>query len=107
MKLKFLATGTAPEIYEFDGEKIIYSGESYDLSVFEEGDEFLEVEDNGIRDIQRIDGVLHVTLCQKAPPGHWRGIDEYIDSSFYNPENLYIKEVNADGTDINQKEIGD
>ena len=97
MIIKFLATGTAPEKYEFDGEKITYSGETYDLSVFEEGDEFLGVEDNGIRSIQRIDGVLHVTLCQESPPGHWRGIDDYIDSSFYDSNKIYIKEVNADG----------
>ena len=95
MKIKFLATGVAPNVYEFDGEKIIIDGIEYDLSVFEEGDVF-EGENNHIRDVQRIDGELYVTLCQKAREGHWRGIDEYIDSNDYNPDTLYIREISED-----------
>ncbi len=97
MKIKFLATGIAPDKYEFNGEKITYNNETYDLSEFEEGDEFLGVDDFGIREIERIDGELYVTLCQRCQMGHWRGIDEYIDSKDYNPSSLYIKEVSPNG----------
>ncbi|HZW97479.1 MAG TPA: hypothetical protein VFF56_01360 [Bacillota bacterium] len=94
MKIKFLATGIAPNFYEFDGEKIIFNGETYDLSQFEEGDIFegLEGEIQGIRAVERVDGELYVTLCQKAPPGHWTGVDEYMDSNDYDPNTLYIRE---------------
>lgn len=94
MKIKFLATGIAPNFYEFEGEKIKFNGETFDLSNFEEGDVFegIEGEIQGIRAVERIDGELHVTLCQKAPQGHWTGKDEYIDSTDYDPNNLYIRE---------------
>lgn len=95
MKIKFLATGIAPNKYEFEGEKIFFNGEIFDLSVFEEGDEF-EGFDEGIipaiREVKRIDGELYVTLCQEAPQGHWTGINEYIDSTDYDPNALYIRE---------------
>lgn len=95
MKIKFLATGMAPEKYEFDGDKIIIDGEIYDLSIFREGDVFdgLEGELQAIRAVERIGGELYVTLCQKAPAGHWRGIDEWIDSNDYNPQKLYIRQA--------------
>ena len=98
MKIKFLATGVAPNVYEFDGEKITIDGVEYELSIFREGDKFIGLEgDNvAIRDIDRVDGELYVTLCQKAPKGHWRGIDEYIDSNDYNPNELYIKEISEE-----------
>ena len=98
MKIKFLATGVAPDSYRFDGEKIIIDGIEYDLSVFKEGDKFIGLEDGNtaIRNIYRVDGELYVTLCQKAPKGHWRGIDKWIDSSDYDPNTLYIKEVEVD-----------
>ena len=106
MKVKFLATGTAPNVYEFDGEKIIIDGIEYDLSVFEEDDVFegVEGENNYIRDIKRIDGELYVTLCQKALEGHWRGIDEWIDSKDYNPSELYIKEISEEELLLEQRE---
>lgn len=94
MKIKFLATGIAPEEYRFDGEKIIIDGETYDLSVFEEGDIFEGMEDEvqAIRTVERINGELYVTLCQKAPAGHWTGKDmEYVDSTEYDPGKLYIR----------------
>jgi len=99
MKIKFLATGIAPNGYKIDGEKITFNNQTYDLSIFREGDKFLGVEEEmqTIRDIERVDGELYVTLCQKAPTGHWRGIDEYIDSEDYDPNTLYIKEVEVDG----------
>lgn len=91
MKIKFLATGIAPSKYEFDEEKIIIDGIEYDVSVFREGDKFIGLESGiqAIRDIDRIDGELYVTLCQKAPKGNWRGVDEWIDSSNYDPSTLY------------------
>lgn len=94
MKIKFLATGIAPQFYEFNGEKITFNGETFDLSLFEEGDIFegIEGEIQGIREVKRIDGELYVTLCQKAPKGHWTGKDEYIDSNNYNTNTLYIRE---------------
>lgn len=95
MKLKFLATGIAPTFYEFEDEKIIFNGESFDLSVFEEGDIFegIEHEMQAIREVERIDGELYVTLCQEAPAGHWRGTDEWINSTEYNPNKMYIREA--------------
>jgi len=107
VKIKFLATGIAPKKYEFDGEKIIIDGIEYDLSAFKEGDIFegLKSENNYIRDIKRIDGELYVTLCQKALEGHWRGIDEWIDSKDYNPSELYIKEISEEELIQEQKEL--
>lgn len=95
MKIKFIATGIAPEKYEFEGEKVIFNGEVYDLSIFEEGDAFegIDGEVQGIRAVERIDGELYITLCQKAPQGHWTGKDlAYIDAKDYNPNKLYIRE---------------
>ena len=95
MKIKFLATGIAPDYYEFDDEKIIFNGEVFNLSEFEEGDKFegVEHEIQGIRAVERIDGELYVTLCQRAPPGHWTGQDmEYIDSTDYQTNKLYIRQ---------------
>lgn len=92
MKIKFLATGSAPESYEFDNEKIKINDEWHDLSDFEEGDMYYG-EIPGIRAVERIDGELYVTLCQQAPPGHWTGRDmEYIDASEYDSNKLYIRE---------------
>lgn len=107
MKIKFLATGIAPESYEFQGEKIIIDGIEYDLSVFEDGDIFegLEGENNYIRDIKRIDEELYVILCQLAPEGHWRGLDEWIDSNDYNPDNLYIREISEEELLLEEKEL--
>jgi hypothetical protein len=105
MKIKFIATANAPLAYRINGEKISYYDETYDLSEFEEGDKLLGVDDFGIREIERINGELYVTLCQKAPIGHWRENDEYIDSSEYNPSCVYIKEVSLHGELKNQEEI--
>lgn len=99
MKIKFLATGIAPEKYEFDGEKVIADGVVYDLSSIKEGDSFIGFENDelfAVRDAERINGELYVTLCQKAPSGHWRGIDEWIDAEDYSPDKLYIKEITVE-----------
>ena len=99
MKIKFLATGIAPEKYEFDGEKVIADGVVYDLSSIQEGDSFIGFENDelfAVRDVKRINEELYVTLCQKAPPGHWRDIDEWIDVEDYSPDELYIKEITVE-----------
>lgn len=93
MNIKFLATGQAPDYYEFEDEKVMFNGQTFDLSVVEEGDQFQGIESdvNAIREVERIDGELYVTLCQKTPQGHWTGIDEYINSKDYDPNKLYIR----------------
>ena len=99
MKIKFLATGIAPEKYEFDGDKVIADGVVYDLSIVQKGDSFIGFENDelfAVRDVKRINGELYVTLCQKAPPGHWRDIDEWIDVEDYSPDELYIKEITVE-----------
>lgn len=98
IKIKFLATGNAPSLYEFDDEKIIIDSVEHDLSDFNDGDIFdgLEGDMQAIRTIERIDGELHVTLCQKAGEGHWRGVYDWIDSDDYNPNKLYIRELSED-----------
>lgn len=94
MKIKFLATGQAPDYYEFEDEKVIFNGQTFDLSIIEEGDQFegIDHEIQAIREVERIDGELYVTLCQQAPRGHWTGTDKYIDSKHYDPNVLYIRE---------------
>ena len=94
MRIKFLASGVAPDRYEFNGEKIIFNGEEFDLSIFQVGDKFegIDSEIPGIRAVERIDVELYVTLCQKTPKGHWTGKDEWIDSTEYDPTKLYIRE---------------
>lgn len=98
MKIRFLATGIAPKQYEFKGETIVIDDKTYDLSVFDEGDifEWVEGDIQSIRAVKRIDGELYVTLCQQAPQGHWRGIDEWIDSSEYDPDAMYIQQITSD-----------
>lgn len=98
MKIKFLATGKAPDKYEFEGERVFIDDIEYDLSSFEEGDvlEIVEGEDNYIRAIERKNGELYVTLCQESPVGHWRGIDEWVDSANYNPSELYIRRISEE-----------
>ena len=95
MKIKFMATGIAPDRYEFDGEKITFDNETFDLSAFEEGDIFqgIEHEMQVIRAVERIEGELYITLCQKSPVGHWTGDGiGYIDATEYDPEKSYIRE---------------
>lgn len=69
MKIKFLATNNAPD-YTIDGETITINGEVLDLSEFPEGATFEGVEgdeDNFVRNVERTDGELFVTLCQASP----------------------------------------
>lgn len=108
MKIKFLATGDSPEWYDFDGEKVTAhykdKSETFDFSNFEEGDEIDHVESETILDIpffqvvrsaERIEGVLSITLTQKAGKGHWRE-SGWIDADEYSPGKTYIAEVTKD-----------
>lgn len=104
MKLQFIATAQSPNHYDINGEVITaYSGdqsESIDLSVIEEGGKFQGIELSVldlppmqvIRDCERKDGELHVTLCQEAGSGHWRKSD-WMDAANYDPETTYIKNI--------------
>lgn len=108
MKIKFLATGNAPDLYRFEGEviKSFYGGKNnaFDLSVLRDGDEFLGIKSDLdllppliIRNARRVDGTLYVTLCQKSPKGDWRDAGEWINADEYDPNKMYIKEVDSDG----------
>jgi hypothetical protein len=77
MKIKFLATGNAPNFYTFSGEVItvhIEETDSFDLSDFPQDGVFVGIESDLIslppsqliRDVERTDD-LYVTLCQKPP----------------------------------------
>lgn len=69
MKIKFLATSKGAE-YSFKGEKITIDGEEIDLSEFPESARFQGIEGdekNVVRNIERKDGEMYVTLCQACP----------------------------------------
>lgn len=97
-KLNMLATAKSPDYYEIAGEVITahYDGvsETYDLSVFEEGGKFLGTDPvNGvtaIRDVERVDGELKVTLCQQVGPGHWSESD-WFDAAQYDPDAIHVR----------------
>lgn len=99
MKVKFLATGNAPTHYSFDGETVTahyVSDEAFNLSSLGEGDRFdgVEVEalalpaQQVIREAERVDGELYVTLCQRVGPGNWTESD-WIDAIEYDPDKVY------------------
>lgn len=105
MKAIFLATGDSPDYYEFDEANEIITAhkdgasEAFDLSTLQEGDEFegLVVDTldlNGthiIRDAERVNGELHLTLCQFTS-NNWEESDE-IDVSNYDQTELYVKNI--------------
>ncbi len=100
MRIKFLATGSAPE-YTIDGDTV----NGIDLS----GDYDAEqAREQGIREAYMQDGEWHVVLCQMAPVTHavtlsdgqvieTRGGDwqesDWIDAEDYDPAVMYIKEL--------------
>lgn len=105
MKLKFLATGQAPDFYEFSGETITahHGGvsESVDFSQLEHGDIFEGIEPESltlpasqiIRAAHRDeDGILHVTLCQKVGAGDWTE-SIWIDVSEFVQGRQYVRRV--------------
>jgi len=89
MKIKFLATGTAPDTYTITGETV----NGIDLSIVEHGGKFLGSDVTraaGIRDAVRDEhGELWVTLCQQVGPGHWTESD-WFDAKDYAPEAIYV-----------------
>lgn len=105
MKLRFLATGKGGP-YSIDGETI----DGIDFSIVEHGGQVLdttELREAGVRGAWRDEsGELYVVLCQevprtvelhgrKYPQGDWRGSGQWIDADSYDPETLYIQQVNA------------
>lgn len=113
MKIKLLATGSAPTHYSFEGELVTayYDGKSevFDLSSIEFGDEFVDISVDElnlhgfhvIRDAYRDSvGELHITLCQQVGPGHWSESDE-MDSTDYNPKSVYaVYDKNRQHADV-------
>lgn len=97
-KIKVLATGQSPDFYEVSGEvlKAYHAGqeEVYDLTGFPEGAVFQGADPvNGvtaIRDVARIDGELHVTLCQQVGPGHWSESGWFAGAT-YDPDAIHVK----------------
>lgn len=91
MKLKFLATGNAPN-YIISGETI----NGIDLSIVEHGGEFIGSEETrqaGIRNAERDEtGELWVTLCQQVGPGHWTE-GEWLDAEDYDPNAIYVAKL--------------
>lgn len=97
MKIKFLATGQAPDSYSFSNETI----NGFDLSplqtnyVFSGNEETFQA---GIRDAYRDEnGELHVTLMQRVlasqhpyAKAHWRESTTEINSSDYDPYVCYV-----------------
>lgn len=90
-----------------------------DLSNFPEGAALILTADilaAGIYDVERIDGVLYVTLgqcglpyeCQPIEGTHeWRGTGEWIDDADYDPNRCYIVATSApEGAEYVQRENG-
>lgn len=113
MKVKFLAYAECPDRYMIDSESIIAhigdTTETYDLSPMPEGAELTEAAPiNGVPAIiaaTRIDGELHVTLCQRAIAGHypnrkahWRD-GPVIDAADYDPDVCYVTPTGMAGVE--------
>jgi hypothetical protein len=98
MKLNILATGQSPDFYTFSGEVITAHrggvSKQYDLSGFPEGGVFQSADPvNGvpaIRDVERTNGELKVTLCQQVGPGHWTE-SGWMDAGEYDPDAVHAK----------------
>jgi len=109
MKIQFIPISRKTPTYSFLGEKItVYhenQSEEIDISDFPESAVFKGVEPYNIslkgthiiRNIERKDGELYVSVCKQHPPrGHWLESD-WIDAQDYKKGELYIKEVNNEG----------
>jgi hypothetical protein len=98
MKLNILATGQSPDYYTISGDTITAhhgrQSEVYDLSGFPEGGVFQGADPvdgvPAIRDVERVDGVLRVTLCQQVGPGHWAE-SGWMDAGAYDPDAVHVK----------------
>ncbi|MBG23761.1 MAG: hypothetical protein CMF22_10600 [Idiomarinaceae bacterium] len=98
MKINILATGQSPDFYEFNGEVVTAHKdgvtEEYDFSGMPDGAKFTGADPvNGvpaIRNAERVDGTLKLTLCQQVGPGHWEESGEF-DASEYDPDEIHVK----------------
>lgn len=98
MKIKFLATGIAPDFYTITNETITaHVGDItqvYDFSGMPEGATLTSVEPvdgiNPIRSATRVNGELEITLCQRVGAGHWNESD-WLEASTYNPDEVYVQ----------------
>ncbi len=96
-QLNILATGNSPDYYHVNGEVITayHDGQSeqYDLSAFPEEATFQGADPvNGvpaIRNVERVDGELKVTLCQQVGPGHWQE-SGWFDGATYDPDAIHV-----------------
>lgn len=96
-QLNILATGQSPDYYTINGETITaYQGgisEAYDLSTFPEGGVFQGADPvNGvpaIRNVERVNGELRVTLCQQVGPGHWTE-SGWMNAESYDPDKRHV-----------------
>ena len=108
MKIQFIPISRKTPTYSFLGEKITVhhdnQSEEIDISDFPESAVFKGVEPDKIslkgshiiRNIERKDEELYVSVCKQHPPGgHWLESD-WIDSDDYDPNEVYIKEVSND-----------
>lgn len=99
MKIRFLATGQSPDYYTIAGEVISahHGGQSevYDLSGFPEGGVFQGADPvNGapaIRNVERTNGELKVTLCQQVGAGHWQE-SGWMETADYDPDAINVKQ---------------
>ena len=87
MKIKFLATGNAPD-YIIDDDII----NGIDLSMLAAEDQFVSTDDTraaGVRHAERdANQELWVTLTQAVGPGHWSE-SSWIDAANYDPDAVY------------------
>lgn len=96
-QLNILATGRSPDYYTFSGDTITAHQdghtETYDLGAFPEGGVFQGADPvNGvpaIRNVERTNGELKVTLCQQVGPGHWSE-SGWIDAATYDPDAIHV-----------------
>lgn len=89
MKIKFLATGKAPDTYTIESETI----NGIDLSIIEHGEKFIgndETKEAGICNAERDENnELWITLQQEVGPGHWIESD-WIETEDYDPTKIYV-----------------
>ncbi|MBS8267211.1 hypothetical protein DYI26_00480 [Halomonas litopenaei] len=113
MKLKIMATSRAPDYYTFDSDKVTAhiqnEKETFDLTDYPEGAIFtgsdLVYGIKALRNIERVNGELVVTLTQKVIAGqypgrkaHWRE-SPIIDAADYDPNTCYVIPTGMQGVD--------
>lgn len=93
MKIKFKPLGMGSKAYTIQNEKI----NNIDLSIIEYGGKFIQTEEMarvGIFEAERDENSeLWVTLRQKVGPGHWRESADWIDAENYDPDAIYVRQI--------------